>query len=176
MTGYSRRDIVPRNCRFLQGPKTERSSVTRLRKSIDNGEETVELLLNYRKDGSPFWNLLHVAPLRDEAGNIAFYLGGQVDCSTTIHGNPDVMRVLEFDARKPLQPCHDDPVVKNGLGPTGSSSREQFRLSHIFKSSSRIPVIAKSGPGMEDGLMDSIGRMTLETQMEAFQTAYSKVT
>lgn len=160
----------------MQGPKTDRSSVTRLKTSISNGEETVELLLNYRKDGSPFWNLLHVAPLRDKAGNIVFYLGGQVDCSTTMHGNPDVMRILGLDARKPLQSYHDGLTVKNGSRANSPSPREQFRLHrHVFKSSSRPPIVAKSGPGMEYDLMESMGRMTLKTQMDVFQTAYSKV-
>lgn len=87
------------------------------------------------------------------------------------------MKVLEFDARNPIQAYHYDPGVKNGSGLNGPSPREQFRLHrHIFKSSSRAPVVAKSGPGMEDDLMESMGRMTLETQMEAFQTAYSRVT
>lgn len=51
---------VPRNCRFLQGNYTDRSATKRLRASIEAREETVELLLNYRKNGEPFWNLLYV--------------------------------------------------------------------------------------------------------------------
>jgi PAS domain-containing protein len=77
VTDYSRRDIVPPNCRFLQGPLTDKLSIKRLRYSINNAEETIELLLNYRKNGDPFWNLLYVSPLLDEDGNVVFFLGGQ---------------------------------------------------------------------------------------------------
>lgn len=59
VTGYSRSDIIPRNCRFLQGKNTDRVPVRRLRNAIQAREESVELLLNYKKNGEPFWNLLY---------------------------------------------------------------------------------------------------------------------
>lgn len=61
VTGYSRQEIIPRNCRFLQGNHTDQSAVRRLRLAIDSNKESVELLLNYRKTGEPFWNLLYVS-------------------------------------------------------------------------------------------------------------------
>jgi phototropin len=61
VTGYTRTDIIPRNCRFLQGRHTDRQSVKRLRTAIDGREESVELLLNYKKNGEPFWNLLYTS-------------------------------------------------------------------------------------------------------------------
>ncbi len=61
VTGYSRSDIIPRNCRFLQGRHTDKSSVQRLKAAIEGREESVELLLNYKKNGDPFWNLLYVS-------------------------------------------------------------------------------------------------------------------
>ena len=60
VTGYSRSDVVPRNCRFLQGNYTDKTATKRLKMSIEAQEETVELLLNYKKSGEPFWNLLYV--------------------------------------------------------------------------------------------------------------------
>ena len=63
VTGYSRRDIIPRNCRFLQGDHTDRAAVARLKGAIRAREESVELVLNYRKSGEPFWNLLYVGTL-----------------------------------------------------------------------------------------------------------------
>ena len=60
VTGYTRAEVVPRNCRFLQGNYTDKSATKRLRASIEAREETVELLLNYKKTGEPFWNLLYV--------------------------------------------------------------------------------------------------------------------
>lgn len=63
VTGYSRTEVVPRNCRFLQGNYTDKTATKRLKASIEAREETVELLLNYKKTGEPFWNLLYVGKL-----------------------------------------------------------------------------------------------------------------
>jgi hypothetical protein len=150
--------------------------VIQLKSAIDNGQESVQLLLNYRKDGTPFWNLLYVAPLRDEAGNIIFFLGGQIDCSTTIHGKPDVMKILELDDRKVFQAHRGDLAVNDTLNSTATSPREQLRRRrHIFKSTSCLPTDVRQGPGMENDLIGWLGGMNLETQMQMFRTAYSKV-
>jgi serine/threonine protein kinase len=68
-----------RNCRFLQGPGTDRNTVTELRAAIKEGREITVRLLNYRKDGTPFWNMLTVAPIRDVTGHPRFLVGVQVD-------------------------------------------------------------------------------------------------
>ena len=60
VTGYSRTDIVPRNCRFLQGKYTDQAASRRIKEAITAKQESVELLLNYRKNGEPFWNLLYI--------------------------------------------------------------------------------------------------------------------
>ncbi|KAK4890609.1 hypothetical protein LTR28_002583, partial [Elasticomyces elasticus] len=70
VTGYSRNEIIPRNCRFRQNRHTDRPSVNRLRDAIYKRKESVELLLNQKKNGEPFWNLLYTAPLLDTAGNV----------------------------------------------------------------------------------------------------------
>ena len=59
VTGYARNEIIPRNCRFLQTKQTDRESVARIKKSCMEPAESVELLLNERKNGEPFWNLLY---------------------------------------------------------------------------------------------------------------------
>lgn len=61
VTGYNRNEIIPRNCRFLQTNRTDRESVRRIKKCLDRPAECVELLLNQRKDGEPFWNLLYTS-------------------------------------------------------------------------------------------------------------------
>ncbi len=73
--------VLGRNCRFLQGPKTSPHSVARLRDAISAGKESYEVFLNYRRDGSPFLNLLMTAPLMDSRGQIRYFIGAQVDVS-----------------------------------------------------------------------------------------------
>jgi PAS domain-containing protein len=60
VTGYQRSEVIPRNCRFLQGRHTDRTPINRLKAAIHAREEVVELILNYKKNGDPFWNLLYV--------------------------------------------------------------------------------------------------------------------
>jgi PAS domain S-box-containing protein len=79
LTGYGRDDVIGRNCRFLQGANTQRESVARLRESIRNGKQSCEAFLNYRRDGRPFINLLMIAPLHDDKGNVKYHIGAQVD-------------------------------------------------------------------------------------------------
>ncbi|RAL59489.1 hypothetical protein DID88_006603 [Monilinia fructigena] len=80
-TQYGMSYVLGRNCRFLQGPKTNPFSVRRIREKIESGQEHCETFLNYRRDGSPFMNLLMCAPLCDSRGTIRYFIGAQVDIS-----------------------------------------------------------------------------------------------
>ncbi|RUP22833.1 MAG: PAS domain-containing protein [Methylobacterium sp.] len=81
LTGYTRMEVVGRNCRFLQGPDTEAAAVDRLRVAIRREEDIRVDLLNYRKDGSTFQNALYVGPVRDEAGRVVYFFASQLDVS-----------------------------------------------------------------------------------------------
>lgn len=80
-TQYGMSYAIGRNCRFLQGPHTNPYSVQRLGKAIREGRDHSETFINYRRDGSPFLNLLMVAPLRDSRGHLRYFIGAQVDVS-----------------------------------------------------------------------------------------------
>ncbi|KAA1086767.1 hypothetical protein PGT21_011388 [Puccinia graminis f. sp. tritici] len=79
VTGYERQAIVGKNCRFLQGPGTSPESVQRIRDGLNSGEGCTELLLNYRKDGTPFYCLLCIIPFRDVTGALIYFIGGQIN-------------------------------------------------------------------------------------------------
>ena len=81
LTGYDRDEIVGRNCRFLQGPDTDREEVAQLKGCLARKDTCEFELLNYRKDGTPFWNALHVSPIYAEDGRLAYYFGSQWDVS-----------------------------------------------------------------------------------------------
>jgi PAS domain S-box-containing protein len=79
MTGYTAVEVAGRNCRFLQGRETDQSAVRTLREAVE-GERPVSVeLLNYRKDGTPFWNALFVTPVRDDQGALLQFIGVQID-------------------------------------------------------------------------------------------------
>lgn len=75
ITGYPARDVLGKNCRLLQGPRTNRRMVRRIRNAIENGEACAVTLLNYRRDGSTFWNDLQITPILDAAGSLTHFIG-----------------------------------------------------------------------------------------------------
>jgi len=79
MTGYAPHEILGRNCRFLQGPDTDSQAVAQLREGVRACKAVTVCLLNYRKDGSQFWNSVHVAPVRDASGKAVLFIGVQLD-------------------------------------------------------------------------------------------------
>nr|AML79258.1 putative LOV domain-containing protein [Thyridolepis mitchelliana] len=79
LTEYSREEILGRNCRFLQGPETDCGTVKKIRDAIDNQTEVTVQLINYTKSGKKFWNLFHLQPMRDQKGDVQYFIGVQLD-------------------------------------------------------------------------------------------------
>jgi PAS domain S-box-containing protein len=79
LTGYPQVEILGRNCRFLQGEKTDRRTISEIKKSINDGKHVVSCLKNYKKDGTPFWNYLSVSPMKDPKGNVLLSIGVQCE-------------------------------------------------------------------------------------------------
>lgn len=93
LTGFAASEVLGRNCRFLQGPLTEEADVARLRAAIA-AREPIELdLLNHRRDGTPFWNRLMVAPVFCEDGSLRYFVASQIDVTVERHR----VRELEQD-------------------------------------------------------------------------------
>lgn len=84
LTGYQLDQVLGRNCRFLQGPGTDQSAVDVIRKGIAEGIDTSVCLLNYKADGTPFWNQFFVAALRDAENNVVNYVGVQCEVSKAV--------------------------------------------------------------------------------------------
>lgn len=81
MTGYSADDIIGSNCRFLQGPDTDRSVVQSIRTAIKDRTDISTEILNYRKDGSSFWNALFISPVFNDDGKLIYFFASQLDIS-----------------------------------------------------------------------------------------------
>jgi PAS domain S-box-containing protein len=92
LTGYSESDVVGRNCRFLAGEATEPWVTDQIRAAIGSRRPVLVDILNYRRDGRPFRNGVLVTPLFDEDGQLAWFLGSQVELG------PD--SPVQFDARR----------------------------------------------------------------------------
>ncbi|CAN6549105.1 unnamed protein product [Malus baccata var. baccata] len=97
LTGYARHEVLGCNCRFLSGADTDPSMIYRIKESIQNETACTVRILNYRKDKSSFWNLLHISPIRNASGKIAYFVGVQMEeaCKNQVeHGLSPEMRQL----------------------------------------------------------------------------------
>nr|AML77360.1 putative LOV domain-containing protein [Akania lucens] len=79
LTGYDRHEVLGCNCRFLSGVETDSSTLHRIKESIQSERACTVRILNYRKDKSSFWNLLHISPVRNASGKIAYFVGVQME-------------------------------------------------------------------------------------------------
>lgn len=79
LTGYEEDEVLGRNCRFLQGAQTDRAAVAELRDSVAAKQAIALELLNYRRDGSPFWNAVFIGPVYDTEGRLRYFFASQLD-------------------------------------------------------------------------------------------------
>ncbi|XP_052139367.1 phototropin-1B isoform X2 [Oryza glaberrima] len=108
MTGYTSKEVVGRNCRFLQGSGTNPHEIDKIRQALANGSNYCGRILNYKKDGTPFWNLLTIAPIKDEDGRLLKFIGMQVEVSKYTEGKKDTVvrpnglseSLIKYDARQ----------------------------------------------------------------------------
>jgi len=85
LTGYNPDEILGRNCRFLQGPDTDRAEVRRLHEALRRHEDVSVIIRNYRRDGTPFWNKVSVSPVREPGGQrVTHFIGTQIDVTDLI--------------------------------------------------------------------------------------------
>jgi PAS domain S-box-containing protein len=79
LTGYEEAEVLGRNCRFLQGVNTDRESVRALRECIAAREAISLEILNYRRDGTAFWNAVFIGPVYDTSGELLYFFASQLD-------------------------------------------------------------------------------------------------
>jgi|GEM_PF-2030828 len=83
ITGYKSEDVIGKNCRFLQGDASDPVASKTIKDAIKEGKSCVVELINYRKDGSLFWNRLSLSPIKDEQGKITHFVGIQSDITNS---------------------------------------------------------------------------------------------
>ncbi|KAH7518222.1 hypothetical protein FEM48_Zijuj09G0148600 [Ziziphus jujuba var. spinosa] len=159
MTGYSSKEVIGRNCRFLQGPETDGKEVEKIRDAVRNGKSYSGRLLNYKKDGTPFWNLLTVSPIKDDFGNTIKFIGMQVEVSKYTEGVVDkALRpnglpksLIRYDARQKEKALvsitevvqtvkHPRSHIRSVSQDTNSKPEEEgkFNLDYVLPSSSEL--------------------------------------
>ena len=95
LTGYSYDEVVGHNCRFLQNEHTQQAGLDKIRSAVKKGQDTRAIIKNFRKDGSAFYNELYISAVRDEAGELIYFMGVQNDVTAQVKQKRNLRRALE---------------------------------------------------------------------------------
>lgn len=98
MTGYGAEEAVGRNCRFLQGDARDQAELDTLRRALESQQPVTVTLVNFRKDGSAFYNQLSVSPVFDADDRLINYVGVQTDVTTRVRAERE--RAAAFEAER----------------------------------------------------------------------------
>ncbi|WNK21118.1 PAS domain S-box protein [Halomonas piscis] len=90
LTGYGADEILYRDCRFLQGDDRDQEALGAIRRALKQGQPSREVLRNYRKDGTLFYNELSITPVFDEADNLMYYIGVQKDVTERVKAQQEL--------------------------------------------------------------------------------------
>ena len=112
LAGVRSDDVLGRNCRFLQGPDTDPRAVARLRDAIERGIPVQERVLNHRgPDRTPWWNEIHLSPVRDDAGAVVQYIGVQHDVTAQVEAERAMSQGRNRTHVAPPRLAHADPLT-----------------------------------------------------------------
>jgi PAS domain S-box-containing protein len=98
LTQYEEKDIVGRNCRLLQGPDTNRNTIAEIRTALAERRAIAVDVLNYKADGTPFWNALYIGPIFDRDGELLYFFASQMDITQRRAREQSSMQAQKMEA------------------------------------------------------------------------------
>ena len=149
LTGYSKEAVLGRNCRFLQGTETNKAKVDLIRKSLSEGEDVSVCLLNYTADGTPFWNQLFIAALRDTQNNIVNFIGVTVKVSGPGPDDPESNKVVT--GIETMESKGEQDTEENKIGSLESESAEAVMAAAegtVMAIEGAVSAAVAAAPGM----------------------------
>ncbi|TWT00550.1 PAS domain-containing protein [Planomicrobium sp. CPCC 101079] len=158
LTGYSREEVLGRNCRFLQGKDTDPMVIKEIKRAIEIRKSVTVTLKNYRKDGSPFWNRLNIEPVTVE--DRLYFIGTQTDVSTE-YLHRQVLAEKDEEINRLLLPILSISETMGAVTLVGEMTRERFEVltsklsEYVQKNRSRHIIIDISGVFWEQGYFSS---------------------
>ena len=136
MTGYLDEEVIGSNCRFLQGEGTNQETVKKIRDAVNNGEACIVELLNYKKDGIPFWNRLSITPIKDEYNKVTHYVGVQsdiTDLTETRNRLIEANNKLQIFQNRILEDLEQAKNAQQFLLPSNLPKSSKVRFTSLFE-------------------------------------------
>ena len=157
LTGYSREEVIGRSPRFLQGPNTSRAELDRIRRALERGLPLRSEIINYTKDGRPFWIEMDIVPLADANARILHFVGVQRDITERKHAE---LHLLETESKA----AHAQRLEAIGQL-TGGIAHDFNNLLTVILGSSEM--LTEATQGREDlqrlsGMIQTAGRRGAE--------------
>lgn len=147
LTGYSRDQVLGRNCRFLQGEETSQAKVAQIRKAILAGDDVSVTFINYMADGTAFWNKLFIAALRDAQNNIVNYIGVTVKVAGPEQGDIEAGKVLPGQVvtdGSQQEKCNGNSVTNGGESPVDVDAAIMAIEGAVEKTLAAAPNVVKT--------------------------------
>jgi PAS domain S-box-containing protein len=155
ITGYEYDEAVGRNCRFLQGPATDQKAVAEIRAAMAERRTATTTLLNYRKDGTAFWNQVSISPVFDGAGELVSFVGVQADVTerVRVEGERAAAFAAEQSARQEAEQARAiaEQARADAEHARGEAERAQTRLALMAEATSTL-LATLDMPGLLDRL------------------------
>ena len=136
LTGYASEEVIGRNCRFLQGPDTDPNSVQAIRDALREGVSCTVQILNYRKDGTPFWNRLSITPVLDASGKATHHIGIQSDITAQKSAEAELIvakQEVESANERMKKDLETAAQVQQALLPVAAPEVQGIRFAWAFR-------------------------------------------
>jgi len=135
LSGFSKSEILGKDCRFLQGAEIDQPEVAKIRTAIDNGESILVTLRNQRKDKTFFWNELSISPIKNDLGEVTHFIGIQKDVTEKVE-----LKYKLMETNKILNDLNSKLEQENKIDPlTGVYNRKAINheISILWTSAKR---------------------------------------
>ncbi|AZF04905.1 histidine kinase famiy protein [Pseudomonas sp. R5-89-07] len=181
LTGYEHDEVIGRNCRFLQGPETDKNTLRQVQRAVERHHEVCVEVLNYRKDGSTFWNEVFLSPLFNERGQLVYFFASQLDVSRRHDAELRVRRAQDLEALGQLTGgiAHDfNNLLQVMVGYLEliqqSAKRPGSDPQRIFNSASRARAAAEKAQSLTQQLLAFSRKQRLDSRVINLNTLLSR--
>ena len=186
LTGYEEAEVLGRNCRFLQGADTDPEHVRKLREAVRERRPVAVEILNYRRDGTPFWNAVFMGPVHDPADEVIYFFASQLDVTQRreaeqqfrqaqkmeaigqltaglAHDFNNLLHVITGSLERLGTKRHDDRAFERYMAAATAAAERGSKLTHQLLAFARRGRLEPKGTDLSE-LVNSIAEL-LETSV-----------